>query len=128
MNDSFASFADLGPTFDMRRALSFCHEPSMLITAARATSSLTRGDAEAGWVRAFVVRQRERGYARQDVAQLHVKQMSSRALASAEVLRYKTGGELLERVGASYILRRTNEGWTIAAVMTHDPDSVLRLE
>src|SRR5690242_18194423 len=38
MNDYFAAFADLGPTFDMRRALSFFHEPSMLITATRASS------------------------------------------------------------------------------------------
>lgn len=63
------------------------------------------------------------------MAQLHVKQLSSRvALASAEILRYKAGGELLERVGASYVLRRTNEGWKIPAIVTHDPDSVLRLE
>jgi hypothetical protein len=129
MNDYFASFADLGPTFDMRRALSFFHEPSMLITASRATSYLTRGDAESGWVNGFVARQRERGYARQDVSQLHVKQMSnSVALASVEIVRYKTGGELLERVGASYVLRRTDEGWKIAAVIIHEPNSVLRLE
>jgi hypothetical protein len=129
MNDYFAAFADLGPTFDMRRALSFFHEPSMLITATRASSYLTRGDAEAGWVNAFVARQRERGYARQDVPQLHVKQMSnSVALASVEIVRYRAGGEVLERVGASYVLRRTNEGWKISAVITHDPDSVLRLD
>jgi hypothetical protein len=129
MNEYFASFADLGPTFDMRRALSFFHEPSMLITATRASSYLTRGDAEAGWVNAFVARQRDRGYARQDIPRLHVKQMSSGvALASAEIVRYKSGGELLERVGASYVLRRTNEGWKITAVITHEPDVVVRLE
>jgi len=129
MNDYFTSFADLGPAFDMRRALSFFHEPSMLITGARASSYLTRGEVEAGWVSAFVARQRERGYARQEVPQLHVRQMSSNvALASAEIVRYKAGGELLERVGASYLLRRTNEGWKITAVITHDPDTVFRLE
>jgi len=90
MNDYFASFADLGPTFDMRRALSFFHEPSMLITASRATSYPTRGDVEAGWVNGFVARQRERGYARQDVSRIHVKQMSnSVALASVEIVRYQ---------------------------------------
>lgn len=128
MNDYFAAFADLGPAFDMRRALSFFHEPSMLITTTRASSYLTRGEVEAGWVNAFVVRQRERNYARQEV-QLHVRQMSSNvAFASAEIVRYKTTGELLERVGASYVLRRTEDGWKIAAVITHDPDRVLRLE
>jgi NTF2-like protein (DUF6841) len=129
MNDYFASFADLGPAFDMRRALSFFHEPSMLITTTRAANYLTRGEVEVGWVNAFVVRQRERGYARQEVPQLHVRQMSSNvAFASVEIVRYKAGGELLERVGASYVLRRTNEGWKITAVITHDPDNVLRLE
>jgi hypothetical protein len=77
MHDALASFADLGPTFDMRRALSFFHEPSMLVTAGRATRYLTRTDAEAGWVQGFVARQRERGFARQAVARLHVKQLSS---------------------------------------------------
>jgi hypothetical protein len=89
MNDYFAAFGDLGPAFEMRRALSFFHEPSMLITATRASSYPTRGDAEAGWVNGFVARQRERGYARQDVPQSHVKQMSSNvALASVEIVRY----------------------------------------
>lgn len=128
MNDYFASFADLGPAFDMGRALSFFHEPSMLITTTRASTYPTRSDVEKGWVKAFVARQRERGYARQEV-RLHVRQMSSSvALASTEIVRYKAGGELLERIGSSYVLRRTNEGWKIAAVITHDPDTVVPLE
>jgi ketosteroid isomerase-like protein len=129
INDYFASFADLGPTFDIQRALSFFHEPSMLIVTARASTFPTRGDAEAGWVKSFVARQRERGYARQDVAQTHVKQMSAGvALASVEVVRYKADGQVLEHVGASYVLRKTNDGWKIAVVTAHDPGNVLRLE
>jgi hypothetical protein len=129
INDYFATFADLGPSFDMQRALSFLHEPSILITSTRASSYPSRGEAEAGWVKPFVIRQRERGYARQDVAPLNVKQMSgSVALASVVIVRYNAGGEVLERVGSSYTLRRTNDGWKIAAIITHDPDTVLRLE
>jgi uncharacterized NTF2-like protein DUF6841 len=129
INDYFASFADLGPTFDIQRALSFFHEPSMLVVTGRASTFPTRGDAEAGWVKAFVARQRERGYARQEVAQTHVKQMSAGvALASVEVVRYKADGQVLEQVGASYALRKTNDGWKIAVVIAHDPGSVLRLE
>jgi len=45
-----------------------------------------------------------------------------------EAIRHKIDGQELERVAATYVLRRTNDGWKIAVLTVHDPSNVLRLE
>jgi len=47
---------------------------------------------------------------------------------STQTVRYKTDGQELEKVGFTYVLRKTNEGWKVAALVGHDPTSVLRLD
>jgi Domain of unknown function (DUF4440) len=56
-----------------------------------------------------------RGYARSELMDLHVKQMSGNtALVSVSRVRQATDGRELERLGESYTLRRTEGCWKIA--------------
>jgi len=43
-------------------------------------------------------------------------------------VRYDVRGQELERIGATYVLHKTDTGWKIVAIVTHDASEVLRLE
>jgi hypothetical protein len=68
-----------------------------------------------------------RGYARSELMDFHVKQMSENAaLVSVSRARYAIDGRELERLGETYMLRRTEAGWKIAVAMIHDPEAILQ--
>ena len=128
VTEVFKGYARAWDSLDMQRILPYYHEPLIFITAAGVRSLATRGDIEA-WVKTIFTRITERGYARGEYPQLHVKQMSpSVAMASGLYVRYKKDGQELERLGATYVLHKTSDGWKIAVLVAHDPGSVLRLD
>ena len=96
--------------------------------ATTSVSLATRADVES-WLTPVLVKLKERGYARSDWSQLQVKVVSNGvAIASAMFIRYKTDGAELERLGATYVLRKTGDGWKIAVIVLHEPSNVLKLE
>src|SRR5215831_9769613 len=51
------------------------------------------------------------------------------AIASVMLMRYKTRrGRELERLGATYVLRKTGGGWKISVIVLHESSNVLKLE
>jgi hypothetical protein len=63
-----------------------------------------------------------RGYARSELTDLHVQQMSEHiAFLSVSRVRYKTDGQELERLGETYTFCKTADGWKIVAATMHDP-------
>ena len=75
----------------------------------------------------LIERLKARGYARSEYIHLYVRQLSeSQALTSGVIARYTASGEEFERQGATYIYRKTDDGWKIAVLVgPHDPDTVL---
>jgi hypothetical protein len=70
---------------------------------------------------------RARGYARSKLTDLHVEPMSeSAAVVSVSRTRQAADGQDLERVGETYVLRRTDAGWKIVMALMHDPHVTLR--
>lgn len=71
---------------------------------------------------------RERNYARSEVRDVQIKQLSARlALFSGLAVRYITTGEELERLSATYTLRKSDDtGWQIVTVVAHGPDTLVR--
>jgi uncharacterized protein (TIGR02246 family) len=128
VTDIFKGYARAWDSLDMQRILPYYNEPLILITAAGVRSLATRADIEA-WVKTIFARITEGGYARGEYSQLHVKQMSPGvAMASGLYVRYKTDGQELERLGATYVLHKTGDGWKIAVFVGHDPGSVLKID
>jgi ketosteroid isomerase-like protein len=125
LNDYASAFHN----FDVQRVLRYYHEPLIVIGGPAVRVMATRADTEA-WMKSFWARLRERGYARgSEFSPLHVKQVStSVAVASAQFVRYKADGQELERIGATYVLHKTSDGWKIVVVVGHDPGGVLRLD
>jgi hypothetical protein len=68
-----------------------------------------------------------RSYARSELTDLHVQEMSENtAFVSVSRVRYTSDGQELERLGETYTLWRTDDGWKIAVAMIHDPDTIFR--
>lgn len=46
-------------------------------------------------------------------------------LVSSAWTRYTTDGDVFERLGTTYLLRDTDEGWKIYALVLHDPETAI---
>ncbi len=76
VTETFKGYARAWDNLDAQRILPYYHEPLVFITAAGVRSMATRADIEA-WVKAIFARITERGYARAEYSQLHVKQVAA---------------------------------------------------
>jgi ketosteroid isomerase-like protein len=123
------TFADYIQTFqrlDPHATLPYFHVPCMFIPPQGVRVLATALDVEA-LLTEVMEGLKARSYARSELIDLHVKQMSANtALVSVSRVRYATDERELERLGETYTLRRTEGGWKIAVAMIHDPDTVLR--
>lgn len=75
-----------------------------------------------------IVGLRERNYARSEVRDVQIKELSDRlALFSGLAVRYTMTGEELERLSATYTLRKSDDtGWQIVTAVAHGPDTLVR--
>ena len=121
--DYVESFRSLKPD----GVVPYCDVPCLFISAQG-----TRMMKDTGKMTAFTAQLMEglkaRGFARSDLAELKVNQMSAHiVVVSVKRIRYKTDGQELERLGETYVFRKNAESWKIVTAMTHDADRVLRL-
>ena len=124
LNDYLAAVSSL----DAGRAAQYFHEPFMLVNAASTGLYQSRAEVEA-WLKPGYVTLKERGFARSEWARLRVKSLGSGvAIASALAVRYKADGQELQRLGVTYLLRKTADGWKLAVFTVHDPAALLSLE
>ena len=124
---TFTDYVQAFQTLKPRAALPFCHVPCMFVAPQGVLVMATAADVEVFFTR-VMEGLKARGYARSELTDLQLKQMSQDcAFVSVGRVRYQTDGQELERLGETYALRNTSEGWKIAVAMIHDPDAVLRL-
>lgn len=125
---AFKDYVAAVGTLDPQQVAPYYHEPLMFVTAARAGALATRADIEA-WLKPVFAGMKERGYARSDWSEFQAKLLSNGvAVISTQTVRYKADGQELERVGFTYLLRKTTQGWKVAVLVGHDPANVLRLD
>ena len=115
-------------SLDAQRVGGLGHEPFMFISSGRTSMLSTHADIES-WIKPIFADLKQRGYGRSEWPQLQVKLLTKDiAVASALIVRYKTDGAEMERFGATYLLRKTADGWRIAVFARHDASSVLKLD
>ena len=115
-------------TLDTQRVSQYCNEPFMYLDSARSSSFATRSDVEA-WLKPGFAALKERGYGRSEWPQLQVKVLGNGvALASALIVRYKVDGTEMSRAGATYFMRKTQDGWKLVSLTVHDTSTVLKLD
>jgi ketosteroid isomerase-like protein len=126
ITQTFTDYMQRFQTLDPHATLPYFHAPCMFIPSQGVRVLATAADVEA-LLTQVMEGLKARGYARSEVMDLHVKQMSGNtAFVSVSRVRYATDGRELERVEETYTLRRTEGGWKIALAMIHDPDTIFR--
>ena len=125
---AFKDYVAAVGTLDVQRVVPYYHEPLMFVSAAGTRALATRAEMEE-WLKPVFGRMKEQGYARSDWSEFHMKLLSAGvAVVSTQTVRYKADGQELAKLGFTYILRKTKEGWQIAVLVGHDPANVLRLD
>jgi ketosteroid isomerase-like protein len=120
--DYVAAFNTLRPEAVAR----FYHEPCMVI-GQRAVVWSSHADVERA-IGSLMESLRARNFGRTEWASFRVKEQSDGvAIGSGVAIRSTTDGAELERVGATYVYRRTDDGWKIAAVWPQAPEMALEL-
>jgi ketosteroid isomerase-like protein len=105
---------------------SFYYEPAMRVGQAGPVVRQTRKDQEA-FFNGFLTGLVARGFERSEWAELDVRLLDAQtAIASGVAVRYKSDGEVLERVAVTYGLRKTEAGWKIFLSAAHAGDTPLR--
>ncbi len=128
MTQTLNDYASAFSTFDVQSTVRYYHEPIVFITEKGMVVKATRAEAESRLTPLWESL-KARGYARSKYAGLRVKQLSDGiALASGVAVRNTADGKELNRIGATYVLRKTSEGWKLAVLVTHDADTVLPLD
>ena len=126
ISQTFTNYTQAFQTLDPRAVLPYFHVPCMFIPPQGVRVLATAADVEA-LLTQVMKGLKARSYARSELMDLHVKQMSGNtALVSVSRARYTPDGRELERLGETYTLRRTEGGWKIVVAMIHDPDTILR--
>jgi len=126
ITQTFTNYTQTFQTLHPRAVLPYFHVPCMFIPLQGVRVLATAADVEA-LLTQVMEGLKARSYARSELMDRHVKQMTGNtAVVSVSRIRYATDGRELERVGETYTLRRTEDGWKIAVAMIHDPDTVLR--
>jgi ketosteroid isomerase-like protein len=126
ITQTFTNYTQAFQTLDPRAALPYFHLPCMFMPSQGVRVLTTAADVEA-LLTQVMEGLKARSYTRSALVNLNVKQMSANsALVSVSRVRHANDGRELERLGETYTLRRTEDGWKIAVAMIHDPDAILR--
>jgi ketosteroid isomerase-like protein len=105
---------------------SFYYEPAMRVGRSGPVVRAALSD-QAAFFSGFMPALVRQGYANSTLEETNVRLLDERtAVASAITVRYKTDGTVLDRLGVTYGLYKTNDSWKIFMSTTHAPDTVLR--
>jgi ketosteroid isomerase-like protein len=124
---TFTRYIDTFQKLDPRQVAAYCHIPCMFLSPQGVSVMPTHADVETLLTK-MMGSLKERGYARSELTNLQVSQLSETlAFVSVSRVRYQSGGQELERLGETYTLRKTSDGWKIVVAAIHDAHAVLQL-
>jgi ketosteroid isomerase-like protein len=122
--DYYRAFSSL----DAQAVLPYFHEPAQSVSPAGVVTAPTRA-AGATACQSSMDALRARGFAKSELINLHLKQLSATTvIAGGVAVRTKTDGQELNRAGVVYLLQKTNGEWQIATIVGHEANDAIRLE
>jgi hypothetical protein len=117
LHDYYSTFS----TLNADAASRYFHEPSLFIGPQGIFAASTHVLVAAA-LGPFMEALRARGFGRTELRVRNLKLLSATAtLVEGVAQRYKFDGQELDRAGVTYVLHKTDSGWKIAVVVTHDP-------
>jgi hypothetical protein len=109
-------------TLNVQAILPYFNEPSLLV-GPQGVIPIPNHSALVAVFGPVMQGLRAKGYGRSEFELGYAKSLSSSAaLIGGVAVRYNADDQLLERVGITYLLHKTENGWKFAALILHDPD------
>jgi hypothetical protein len=110
-------------TLNIQAILPYFNEPSLLV-GPRGVIPIPNHAALVAVFGPVMEGLRAKGYGRSEFELGYAKSLSSSAaLTGGVAVRYSTDGQQLERVGITYVLHKTENGWKFATVILHDANT-----
>jgi ketosteroid isomerase-like protein len=113
---------------DLSSVVQHCNVPFVVILPQEIRVLSTAPDVEKFYSTA---RQdlKDRGYSHSELSEVHIKLLGPTvALVSSLFTRYKTDGSELATLGATYLLRKTDDVWKIMVITVHPAKDVIRAD
>ena len=122
-DDYFRDFSNL----DLKAIVAYFHLPCVFIVPDDVLVFSTAAEVEEFWAPRFEAM----GAADFDHTERHEASIQvlndHTAMASSLAVRFKKDGTELERRGAAFVVRKTDDGWKIVTVIHHSPDNVIHM-
>ena len=116
LNNYYSTFS----TLDIESITPFFQEPCIFVSPQGVVAPQTADDVKDVF-KLIADGLRSKAYGRSELINLKVQRLSETTmLASGIADRYKANGEELERVGVTYVLQKSGDGWKIAVTVIHD--------
>jgi len=121
--DYFLDFNNL----DLKAIVSYFHLPCVLIVPNDVLVFSTAAEVEEFWAPRFeAMKVADFGHTERHEASIQALNDHT-AMASSLAVRFKKDGTQLERRGAAFAVRKTDEGWKVVTVIHHSPEHVIRM-
>ena len=112
---------------DLKAIVSYFHYPCTFIVPQEVLAFSSASEVEGFWRPQFDDLKTQR-FGRTERARANIKVLNDNtAMASIMAIRYREDGSELERRGATFALRKTDEGWKIVTLIHHSPDNVIQM-
>ena len=121
----FDSYREAYTALDLEAVLEHYTVPLLSVTQDDVYWLTSESDIESV-MGAYLDTLREREYGHGEIDTLAYHHLSEQTvLASSAWTRYTEDDELLEQLGTTYLCRDTDDGWQIAALVLHAPETMI---
>jgi limonene-1,2-epoxide hydrolase len=122
-DDYFRDFGNL----DLEAIVGYFHLPCMFTTQVGVFVFTTTAEVDAFWRPRFDdLKSQDFGHTERGEASIKVLAEDT-AIASSLATRFNKEGKQMERRGAAFTVRKTDDGWKIVALIHHSPDNIIKL-
>ena len=119
----FSDFSNL----DLKAIVSYFHDPWTFIVPQGVLFFSSASEVEGFWGPRFDDLKAQ-GFGHTERAEANIKVLTGdTAIANSLAVRYTKDGSELERRGATFVLRKTGDGWKIVTLIHHSPDNVMKM-
>ena len=119
----FSDFSNL----DLKAIVSYFHDPCTFIVPQGVLVFSSPSEVEGFWGPRFDDLKAQ-GFGHTERAEANIKVLTGdTAIANSLAVRYTKDGSELERRGATFVLRKTRDGWKIVTLIHHSPDNVMKM-
>lgn len=120
VTQTLADYYKVFSALEVNAILPYFQQPALLV-APQGVYSMPDAEAQIAVFTRTIDDLRARGYGR---SELEIEQVTplgaAAALVTGVAVRYKTGGQVLERVKLTYLLHNSEAGWKIAVMVLHE--------